>query len=228
MSEEQPKKKRLNIAPISRPALVFWIAWAAVIFIVGAVTIYFRCGPLARTLAERDALFAEMTKLEEQAKEADRLREEIKEFGQLEDTVLAICESRILWGEKLDQLVDIIPPYIRIKSLEARDINVFLADRGLPYPTIEMDCISDGTDARDISRFRLNIIKGPLWQDVYDMPEWPFDIGQDKDGHPVLKFRAVLYLGSRPHRRPMLRDFDKLPHVIQRRGRRDPFERASK
>ena len=230
MPEDQPTKKRLDIKPISRSALVFWIGWAVVIFIVGAITIHIRCGVLFETLAERDALLAEMTTLEEQAKEADRYEAEIKDFEEREAEILRIRDSRWLWAKKLDQIVDFIPRYISLESLKVTEAPAGRKDPNTG-PTIEMDCISEGADERNISKYHhKKITNSLLWEDIERMPEWPYQLVYI-DGKPYLKFKAVLVLWAKGAKSPAVakkkppeQDKHKLPFIFSRRSRRNPFE----
>ncbi|MEW6355951.1 MAG: hypothetical protein AB1696_06490 [Planctomycetota bacterium] len=189
-----PKELRRS-EPTPWPKLLALLASLVVILSVGLIMIYYRFNVLPMVLLERDRAKEEMQGLMARAKEADDLEKEIKDFEVREKTILEIRKARWLWAKKLDQLVDLIPPYIQVESLGIRETQSRRKTQELG-PTLEMDCLSGGTDERNIAKFRRKIISSPLWEDINEMPEWPFSL-EYVDDQPVLKFKAVLVLWAK-------------------------------
>jgi len=186
-----PKELRRS-EPTPWPKLLGLLASLIIILTVGLVMIYYRFNVLPTVLLERDRTKEEMKGLQERAKEADDLEKEIKDFEMREKTILQIRKDRWVWAKKLDQIVDIVPSYIQLESLNIRATAARRRSKDLG-PTIEMDCLSKGSDERNIAKFRRRIINSPLWEDINEMPEWPYSL-EYVDDKPVLKFTAVLVL----------------------------------
>ncbi|NOZ23613.1 MAG: hypothetical protein GXP25_21260 [Planctomycetes bacterium] len=189
-----PKELRRS-EPTPWPKLLALLASLIVILSVGLIMIYYRFNVLPTVLLERDSTKEEMQGLQERAKEADELEKEIKDFEMREKTILEIRRDRWLWAKKLDQIVDIVPAYIQLESLSVKETQGRRRNQDMG-PTIEMDCLSKSADERNIAKFRRRIINSPLWEDINDMPEWPYAL-EYVDDKPVLKFKAVLVLWAK-------------------------------
>lgn len=189
-----PKELR-KAEPTPWPKLLALLISLIVILSAGLLMIYYRFNVLPQVLEERRIAEEEKTGLQKRAQEADELDDRIKNHELHEKTILEIRQTRWLWSKKLDQIVDIIPEYIQITSLDIKESkSAGKSSKDVKGPTIEMACLSEGSNERNLADFRRKIISSTLWEDVQDMPEWNYQLNTTKEGQTTLSFKAVLVL----------------------------------
>ena len=193
-----PKELR-KAEPTPWPKLLGLLVSLILILGVGLLMMYYRYTILPTVMDQRQRAEEETKGLEARAKEADSLEKEIKDFETREKTILQIRQTRWLWSKKLDQIIDMIPSYVQINSLVIKEARSGARGKEEEGPGIEMECLSQGTDERNIAKFRRKIMTSPFWEDVLDMPEWPYSVGSSagKEKETCLKFRAVFTLRAK-------------------------------
>ncbi len=163
---------KINLLPpelqraASLPKLVFYTLASSVVTVmligIAALWIWIDTGNMKKNLENRRA---EVSQVEQQASQLDRLNEDIAYYKEREKAIIQIKTRRILWGAKLDQLVSLTPNDIWITKLEmdTLDPGEYRWEQGANQSGghLSLTCYSDGTDPSSFTRFRSNLTDDP-------------------------------------------------------------------
>ena len=163
---------------------------------------------------ELEAKTDEVTSLQQQAAEFERLTVELRNITQREQALQQIYRSRTIWWKKLDQLCDLVPSYVGLTGLKFTEARA--ATRGAAQAdagTLRMECLAAKAEEKRVAAFR-RILKGELLQEggqeadeklgrefIADFLDgevldfgWRVDELTDYPGQPVLKFPLEMKL----------------------------------
>lgn len=159
---------KINLLPpelvraASLPKLVFYtLAGSVVAVMLGGIAslwMWIDTGNMERGLENRRQ---EVSLIEGQASELDRINEDIAYYKEREKAIIQIKTRRILWAPKLDQLVALTPPDIWITKLQmdTLDPGEYRWEDGKRQTggQLSLTCYSEGTDPSSFTRFRSNL-----------------------------------------------------------------------
>ena len=184
--------RRVTQTPAARLATIF----AGVgVLVAGAAFLANHYMGMVRTLEATNASLAEEAQKKKNLVKLygyDELMRDIQTFDARKKVVASIWQSRLKWAPKLDELIDVVPKYVGLQSLElSRPAPGTKAPKGKAYGSkLVMKCISDGTQLERYEEF-VRILKGEPSQ----------DLELSKAGAKFFKdFREIVDLGARPTR----------------------------
>jgi Tfp pilus assembly protein PilN len=204
--------RRVTHTPVARRAAIF----AGVALVVGGaaflVTHYLS---VVCTLATNRDSLAEVAKGKQREVELlgyDELMQSIKTFEARKNVVASIWQARLKWAPKLDELIDVVPKYIGLQSLE------LVKPPAGRKPTkgdklwgdkLVMKCISDGTELERYEEF-VRILRGApsddpvlseagkkFFRDMKGIVDLGARPTNDTNEPPGLGFSLELYLKDR-------------------------------
>ncbi len=176
---------KINLLPpelvraASLPKLVFYtLAGSAVaVMLVGIASlwIWIDTGNVRRNLEHRRQ---EVTMVESQASELDRINEDIAYYKEREKAIIQIKTRRILWAPKLDQLIALTPTDIWITQLTMDTFDPgeyrWEADKRQSGGQLSLTCFSEGIDPSSFTRFRASLSEDSrLFANMIDISALP-------------------------------------------------------
>ena len=205
---------KINLLPpelqraASLPKLVFYTLSASVVTVmlagIASLWVWIDTGNMKQNLENRRA---EVSNIESQASQLDRINEDIAYYKEREKAIIQIKTRRILWGPKLDQLVALTPDGIWITTLEmdTLDPGEYKWETGKRQGggQLSLTCYSDGTDPSSFTRFRSNLSEDPrLFANLIDISALPDNFFGD-------------FLGFSPHAWTLVEGEDGQPDRLQ-------------
>ena len=205
---------KINLLPpelqraASLPKLVFYTLSASVVTVmmvgIASLWVWIDTGNMEQNLENRRA---EVSNIESQASQLDRINEDIAYYKEREKAIIQIKTRRILWGPKLDQLVALTPDGIWITTLEmdTLDPGEYKWENGKRQGggQLSLTCYSDGLDPSSFTRFRSNLSEDPrLFANLIDISALPDNFFGD-------------FLGFSPHAWTLVEGKDGQPDRLQ-------------
>ena len=130
---------------------------------------YFHVVHLGRRQRRRDLLSAHLAKIQRETQELSVLQGAIRRIERRKQALATLYARRILWSEKLDQLVDITPRNIWLRGIKLtapRRRRVGTSYGGI----LTLECYSAGAEEKGITLFRERLQKHQgFWKDVARM-----------------------------------------------------------
>ena len=176
---------KINLLPpdlqraASLPKLVFYTLSASVVAVmlvgIASLWIWIDTGNLESNVENRRA---EVANIEAQASQLDRINEDIAYYKEREKAIIQIKTRRILWGQKLDQLVALTPDDIWITRLEMDTLDPgeykWEAGRQQTGGQLSLTCFSDGTDPTSFTEMRSRLSEDSrLFANLIDISALP-------------------------------------------------------
>lgn len=100
----------------------------------------------------------EVAQLEENARDMDALLADIADYKEREKAIISIKTNRILWSKKLEELVELTPPFVWIVSMEMKELEANEIDwKNKDSATggyVELTCYSSGDEVERMTFFR--------------------------------------------------------------------------
>lgn len=164
LPEDLKRTSRVNRGAGQRPLILLVVLLAAVAGGMG----YFRVAHLSPRRAAHEALASRLAGLRKQADELATLERSIKHVEKRKRALATLYQSRYLWAEKLDQLIDIIPPNVWLRSAKLSAPRRTRTGSGGGIFTLE--CNSAGAEEKGITLFRERLrANEAFWNDVAAM-----------------------------------------------------------
>src|SRR5690606_4369220 len=100
----------------------------------------------------------EVAQLETNARQMDELLEDIADYKEREKAIISIKTNRILWSKKLEELVELTPPFVWIVNMEMKELDASEIDwkskDGVSGGYVELTCYSSGDEVERMTFFR--------------------------------------------------------------------------
>jgi len=205
---------KINLLPpelvraASLPKLVFYSLAGSTVAVmlagIASLWVWIDTGNMKRNLENRRQ---EVSLVESQASELDRINEDIAYYKEREKAIIQIKTRRILWAPKLDQLIALTPGDIWITRLEMNtlDPGEYHWDAGKRQTggQLSLTCYSDGTDPSSFTRFRSSLSEDSrLFAGMIDVSALPDHFFGD-------------FLGFSPHAWTLVEGKDGEPDRLQ-------------
>ena len=127
---------------------------------------YFHVVHVSKRQTRHERLAAALAVLQRDTREMAELQAAVKHVERRKSALTDLYRQRTLWAEKLDQLVDIIPPNVWVRSIRLaspRRARLGSASSG----TLTLECYSAGAEEKGITLFRERLKEHEaFWQDV--------------------------------------------------------------
>ena len=107
-------------------------------------------------LRRKEDLQTRKADLEVKAKVFDDLQRQIARLGKRRDVVTQLWKKRVVWSRKLDELIDLVPKYVRIDRVTLKAPEQQRGKRGrgeAPQGKLIIACKGNTEDTRYISKF---------------------------------------------------------------------------
>jgi len=193
--------RRPEMTPLPRRLVIFIGAALVSICLFVLIWLHFILLPGLRN--QRDNLIDYEKERAEKAQQYEELQAEINQFNQRKQTIEQIWQARTLWAPKLDQLCDLVPPYIWLFQLSLQEPHMAEKDVG---GKLILDCRSQGPDANHFAEF-MRILQGEyegetgrIGQEFFEdflhlaSPGWSKKVLRDYDPPEALEFKLELSL----------------------------------
>jgi len=130
---------------------------------------YFHVAHVRGRQERHEHLSAALVTLQRETEEMPSLQSAIKRIERRKGALTDLYRERTLWAEKLDQLVDIVPENIWVRSIrlaQPRRRHIGTPSGG----TFTLECYSAGTEEKGITLFRERLKEHvAFWEDVEEM-----------------------------------------------------------
>jgi hypothetical protein len=159
---------RINLLPkdlqsaARTPFILFGTVLAGVavtgLLVVVYVYLWFNVLVLEERFGRKDQ---EVKQLEKSALEVDNLLQDIADYKEREKAIISIKTNRILWSRKLEELVELSPPFVWIITMEMRELDQSEIDwkkkEGVTGGFVELVCYSSGDEVERMTFFRQRV-----------------------------------------------------------------------
>ena len=176
---------QINLLPLElqraakTPKSVFYtvVGGVAATMLVGFAVLWFRMS-LGGVREAVDLQRVEVNTLKERALEVDRINEDIAFYKEREKAIIEIKSKRILWTQKLYQLVRRTPPYIWITrmSLDTLEPSEQKQQKGKTQTggTLKLTCYAQGVEVAQMAAYKSALSGQSLfYRDLIDVRALP-------------------------------------------------------
>jgi len=138
-----------------KPRLVVTYVGVAAVLVLGALLGYYYLHHITALRVKED-LQTRKVDLEKKAKVFDDLQRQIARLKKRRDVVAKLWQKRIVWSRKLDELIDLVPKYVRVDRITLRTPEQQRGKRTrgeAPQGKLIIACKGNTEDTRYISSF---------------------------------------------------------------------------